>query len=290
MNACEARNLRLAAFFSLLAHAVIVVPALFGPRGAPVTPVEIEMVDTRVSEAVVTLLPDLSLPAPVAPALPVNTTLQPRADVVSPPLSGGNEASEIAGPWAPPARGNSGPGLGEGTTQFFQVPGHGASVVYVIDCSSSMGLHGALDAAKREMLASLQRLAESVRFQVIAYHRSAEPLHIDGHRDLIPATAANKLRAAELIKELQARGGSAHETALRRALELRPEVIYYLTDAGELSVAQVWAVTKMNHGRTAIHAIELTPDPHSAETSALPLLAAKNRGVYRAVSRGENAE
>lgn len=213
---------------------------------------------------------------------------------VSPSTSGKHET-----PPNQPGAVSEGSPIGDGSTEgtgqgsgwtgpaIFQVKGSGHSVVYVIDRSLSMGLNGALGSARRELLASLDRLPETVRFQVILYNRQAEPLRLDGHWDLVPATAANRQRVAELVEALRAEGGTDHLAALRRALVLQPEVLFFITDAAELTPQQVRTVTQQNQGRTAIHAIELSGAVSgSSADNPLSLLARSNRGTYRGVYLG----
>jgi hypothetical protein len=170
-----------------------------------------------------------------------------------------------------------------GATSFFQIAAMGQRIVYVIDRSSSMGETGALAVAKRELCASLDRLEADVRFQVIAYNRSAEPLRLNGQIGLLPATPDNKRQAGLLIDSLRAEGGTEHLTALRRALQLQPDVVFFLTDADALSDEEVRVVTRLNQGRTVIHAIELGPSPLTGRLTALELLARDNRGRYRRI-------
>src|SRR5919198_794363 len=61
---------------------------------------------------------------------------------------------------------SSTPGSARATTTFFQIATEGKAIVYVIDRSASMGCNGFLAAAKRELLASLERLPSTARFQV----------------------------------------------------------------------------------------------------------------------------
>jgi hypothetical protein len=147
----------------------------------------------------------------------------------------------------------------------------------------SMGLRGALEFARKELLASLASLPETARFQIIAYNRSAEPLRLNGHADLLPASAENRRAAAAAIESLVAEGSTNHVQALTRALALQPDVIFFLTDADDLRPEQVRQLTQYNHGRTVIHAIELHLGRRSRSESTLPLLAQANRGVFRAV-------
>jgi hypothetical protein len=202
----------------------------------------------------------------------------------------GPPAGSAPVPAEPGAAGLPGPGLPAGRadnarpgTTFFQVAAEGAAVVYVIDCSASMGLNGGLSAARRELLASLGRLPGSARFQVIAYNRTAYPLRIAGRSDLVPAADENVRETAEFLARLRASGSTNHVEALRRALELGPDVIFLVTDADDLSPEQVRRVTQWNAGRAAIHAIELGGRDDSAPGGPLETLARSNRGTYRFV-------
>jgi hypothetical protein len=180
-------------------------------------------------------------------------------------------------------------GEGPGTTSFFQIGTSGKAIVYVIDHSASMGQNNALAAAKAELARSLCRLPASARFQVIAYNRTAQPLRINGRIDLVPATEANKHEAALLLDLLSAEGGTEHLPALRQALALRPEVIFFLTDAADLEPRQVRELTLRNQGGSVIHAIELNRASCRRKGSVLQALAKDNGGVYRVIALGPRA-
>jgi hypothetical protein len=164
---------------------------------------------------------------------------------------------------------------------FLRVGNPAQSVVFVIDGSQSMGLDGLFESAKRELVASIDALPEATRFQVIVYNRSAGPLRINGHTDLVPATDANKLAAAELIRKLEPEGSTDHVRALQQAMILRPEMILFVTDADGLRGDQVHALTVLNHGRAAINTIELNGGRRKGQQSPLQILAEQNRGDFR---------
>jgi hypothetical protein len=197
------------------------------------------------------------------------------------------------------ARGSNGSGETPGTGSKGSEPGAGSgqghglglfsgtkalhSVVYVIDRSLSMGYSGALAVARRELVDSLNDLPGDVRFQVILYNSAAEPLRIGGNSDLLPATEANRLAIVNRVQEILAEGGTDHVRALRAALLLKADAIYFVTDADELTRENVLAITRFNGGRSAIHAIEL----HSSAArpdAPLAQLAKLNRGSHRVVS------
>jgi hypothetical protein len=196
----------------------------------------------------------------------------------------------LTGPIAPLARihaGNDSEGGGNGAAGgMFSLPATASSVVYVLDRSVSMGVNNKLDLACRELLASLRRLPTSSRFQVIAYNTSAEPLAIGGRIDLLPAEPAVIEEVASTLHHLVAAGGTDHVQALRRGLALHPDVLFFVTDADDLPVAQIELVSRCNRG-TAIHAIELARRRNPRPDGALAQLARGNGGTYRQVSAGD---
>jgi hypothetical protein len=175
-------------------------------------------------------------------------------------------------------------GAADGTTAFFQIATQANAIVYVIDRSASTGLNGCLASAKRELLTSLERLPCTSRFQIVVYNRTAQVLRINGCSGLVYATSENKRFVALLLEEIPAEGGTEHVRALRQALALGPEVIFFLTDAADLRAEQIQAVTSLNRGRCVIHAIELGRG--SASSGELPLyaLARLNQGCYKSFS------
>ncbi len=106
---------------------------------------------------------------------------------------------------------------------------------------------------------------------------------MNGQSGLLTASAARKAQARRLIEGLRAEGGTDHLAALKRALLLRPDAIFFLTDADDLTEAQVRDVTRFNRGWTAIHTVELSRSPRDAAPRPLQMLAAQNRGIYRSV-------
>jgi hypothetical protein len=112
----------------------------------------------------------------------------------------------------------------------------GQVVVYVLDCSGSMGEFGKLALARAALVATLRGQPEGVRFQVISYNSTARAV-LPGTMTL-PATSANVSAAEAKSLALEANGRSDHAEAVRVATRYRPDVILLLTDAKELSLAQ----------------------------------------------------
>jgi hypothetical protein len=207
---------------------------------------------------------------PVVSDVPVPPAASDPAAVGREPLHGGGTAE-----------GGSGAG-GAGGAGVLRAPGAARNVVYVIDRSLSMGLSGALPVAKRELLDGIDALPAGTQFGVILYNRKAEPLSLDGSAGLLAATAANRAAVARVLEGTRADGNTDHLAALRRALTLGADVIFFVTDAADLTDEQVRNVTALNGGRAAIHTVELNKGDRGDETP-LKALARLNGGTYRVV-------
>jgi len=165
------------------------------------------------------------------------------------------------------------------TTTFFSVAAKGKSVVYVIDRSGSMGER--FGQAREQVIASLRQLPPDARFQVIAYDRSALTLRV-GDSGLMLTTPANVEAATRALAAMRPEGGTDHVRALKKALELRPDAIYFLTDEDDLTAADVAQVTQFNRGQASIHALCLVA-PAAADTP-MRELARRNGGEFRVVA------
>jgi len=220
-------------------------------------------------------------PWPSREVLMSATVLEPRP--VSPSAAGPSESSAVAGQPNTGAAGGGYAAGGNGPPSFFQVPAHGQSIVYVIDRSVSMALNGGLAAAKRELLASLEQLPPTARFQVILYNRAAVPLTVSGQTGLLPAGDETRREVARVLAPVLGEGGTDHLQALKCALRLQPDVIFLVTDADDLTPEQVRLVTRLNGNHTIIHAIELRSRPSPPAGSPLQVLAQNNHGSYRSI-------
>jgi hypothetical protein len=238
------------------------------PRGKPVDVPGEEQQEHPQPAIIPVTMPSVSESSPPAPQ----------------PVTGGSPAEQPAPMGGGPKATAGGGGTGTGSVAFFQVPIRARTVVFVIDRSTSMGLNGGLSAAKREVLASLGKLPESTRFQVILYNREAMPLPLGGNTELVPVTDEARRETHLLLASVRAEGSTNHQEALRRALSFLPDLILLVTDADELTLQQVRAVTQMNSGRSVIHTIELSDHRAEKMDGPLQLLAHSNRGTHRRVN------
>ena len=179
------------------------------------------------------------------------------------------------------AGGGVGRGVGPGT-EFFGAREHAGSFAYVIDCSGSMATRGSLDVAKRELINSLDRLPPDARFGVIFYNLHATVFtDPQGRRTMMAATTGNKGRVHQQLQRIVPDGGTDHMTALRAALALRPEVIFFLTDADLMTSGDVQAILA-DAGSTRIQAVEFGRGVElSGLANPLRTLAHATGGTYR---------
>lgn len=178
---------------------------------------------------------------------------------------------------------------GQTTTMVFGVSGTGSQFVYVFDRSDSMNGFGGrpLAAAKGELMRSLGTLTERQRFQLIFYNDKPTPFQLSGRpMQMMIADETNVTLATRYINSINAFGATEHDTALRMALRLSPDVIFFLTDARipRLSASELRDIQRRSQiSGTTIHAIEFGPDPGAPEDSFLRDLAVMNNGQYQYV-------
>lgn len=183
---------------------------------------------------------------------------------------------------------------GEGRTSFFGVVGEGYKFVFVLDRSGSMGGTGraSLRAVKTELARSLANLDTVHQFQIVFYNERPVVFNPSGAAGRLAfATEANKHRALRFIDAIPAEGGTAHEDALRLAIQLHPDVIFFLTDADEpeLTARQLSKIRERAAG-IVVHAIEFGSGPQRNKNNFLEELASQNGGrhVYVDVAKLSN--
>lgn len=148
-------------------------------------------------------------------------------------------------------------------TQLFGIRGHGRRFVYVFDRSSSMEGRP-LEAAKMQLALSLADLSPRDQFQVIFYNDQPllAPVRRGHAKSLLPGDDASKRLALQFAGGIFAEGPTNHLAALAAALELKPDAIFFLTDAsGEtLRPDQLVYLRRLNRTAT-IHTIEFGTRP-----------------------------
>ena len=210
------------------------------------------------------------------------------------PLAGGSSSSlPGAGEMIGGGRVNRAVG-GVAQTKVFGVAGEGTRFVYVFDRSGSMNGFGGrpLASAQAELLASLDDLDRVHQFQIIFYNEQPQIFNPDRSTPrLVWADDASKEKARRFVRGIRADGGTRHVSALKLALGMRPDVIFFLTDADEprLSVEELTSIRRLNRG-SSINTIEFGFGPQSSRSNFLTRLAQENGGrhAYVDVSRLRN--
>ena len=224
------------------------------------------------------------------PPVPVETPDQTQPPMV---LGPGSLAPSSAGRLPRPGEivrpsGALGPrhpaGLQKGETTFFGIRDNASTFVYVLDRSGSMA-GPPLRAAKAELMASIEGLDATQRFQVIFYNDKTPLLlylRSTGEDELYWATSINKTLARQAIAATVSSGGTRHMPALRKALSMNPEVIFYLTDADEprLESKDLDTIKRLNQGRTRIHCVKFGRGKELRRENFLRQLARENGGTY----------
>jgi len=147
--------------------------------------------------------------------------------------------------------------VGNGPAKFFEMPVRCRRVVFVVDRSLSMANHGALTLARRELLACLRSLSPDALFQVVLYNVTAEPMP----GGMLAVSYVNLRRVEEVLARTHPSGGTDHVAALRCAFALRPEAVFLVTDADDLTAEQQRLITAINRDHIVIHTINVGQRP-----------------------------
>jgi von Willebrand factor type A domain len=168
--------------------------------------------------------------------------------------------------------GSAGPG-------FFGLKADAKSIVFVVDCSGSMNTrHNSewktrFKRVKYEMLKSVTGMNAGQRFYIIFFNN--KPVRMPA-RGLLPATPAVKTDALKWMARQSADGGTDPRAALRYALRLQPDMVYFLTD-GAFSPRVRRALLSVQQYRVAIHTFVFG---NPAGEAAMKQIAVQNRGKY----------
>ena len=180
-------------------------------------------------------------------------------------------------------------GQGPGTVSFMGKTTEATTIVYVIDTSSSMNAHDAIEYARLKLKQSINGLGQKQKFQIIAYNLVPSVMKLRNDRSKTPplyqATGPNLTLATQYINTLTATSGTKHLPALREAFRYKPDVMFFLTDAEDgLTPRELDQIKREwnNTGKTHIHCIQFAegPDLGTPASVFLKKLAGDNRGSY----------
>jgi hypothetical protein len=295
---------------SALLHALILIllalswqatPRSAGTRGEPDRGGDIALVDMRrgspeyfldqgdeTSSATAAMSAPVRQPSP----LPGPAELSNPAQDALPTLDDVAVVGDSGAQGLPDATGMSDAGRasqsigGQTTTGVFGATGTGSKFVYVFDCSGSMSDLGGrpLAAAKAQLLASLQNLEQTHQFQIVFYNHEPRIFNPNAPQPprLLYADQQTKRLAERYVGGISAVGGTKHWSALKLALGMNPDVIFFLTDGLEdrLTPDQMRQVQQMHERQgTQIHTIEFGSGP-SHGFNFLTQIARQTTGKY----------
>ncbi len=172
-------------------------------------------------------------------------------------------------------------------TTVFGIEGEGTRFLYVFDRSESMlGYGGApLTRAKAELLESLKSLGPVHQFQIVFYNDSPLPFGGlgTGGPKLFKGDDQSKEAAMRFVRDVSAIGGTQHIDALRMAMNMAPDVLFFLTDADSSPNAKEIDSLQSRAARfgTTIHAIQFGSGPSRNDGGWIRHLAEGTNGRYR---------
>jgi hypothetical protein len=176
---------------------------------------------------------------------------------------------------------------GKAKVSLFGTVGEGYKFVYCFDRSGSMGgaRRSALGAVQAELRESFKPLDSIHQFQIIFYNERPVVFNPTGTPGRLAfANEQNKARALRFLESIVADGGTDHEEALKLAIRMQPDVIFFLTDGDDpkLTAAEIDEIT-YRAGGIRINTIQFASGPQPAGTNFLMELARQNGGQYRYV-------
>jgi len=175
------------------------------------------------------------------------------------------------------ANGDDGTSTGGG---FFGLDLNGQSIVFVVDGSRSMNhphpgpSKTRFGRVKMELLKTIATMTEDQQFFMIFFNENAYPMPAN---QLIDATPDSKKQYLTWMANLKADGNTDPHRALLLALQLKPDIIYFLTD-GNFDFRVVPDVRAANLSGVVIHTIGFGDDRGAP---FLMQIAKENSGRYK---------
>jgi hypothetical protein len=257
-----------------------------GPGGAPSAPVSIQF--AILQEEALDELSDLEFEDP--PTQPIDQVADLAEDIPADLAAEAPEALEVSAAGAVPALGAGGAGGtgesgglqgGGAGTSFFGIASRGTRFAYIVDRSGSMGQGRKMATAAAELEKSLEALPDYAQFFVVLF--SSDYTLPPMQQDWLRARRSTVRNLVQWLRGVPARGGTDPSGAFQLVLglEVRPDVIYFLTD-GEIPGMGADFVADLNKlgKRVTINTIAFG-DPASQEL--LKEIARDSGGVYRFV-------
>ncbi len=173
-------------------------------------------------------------------------------------------------------------------TSVFGIEGEGSRFIYVFDRSDSMNDYGGLPfaAAKHELVQSLQSLGQAHQFQIIFYNELQHPFGGmgPGGSALLSGDERSKSQAISFVRSMSATGATKHVQALKLAISMGPDVIFFLTDADRpIPTARELTeiVDRCARRGVTLHTIQFGVGPSQGAGEWISSLANETSGKFR---------
>ena len=167
---------------------------------------------------------------------------------------------------------------GGSQVSFFGLQGTGKRVVFVVDRSGSMN-GDLLQAAKEELMKSITQLPRGARYAVCFFSDGPYWMPAYGGESLVRSSRGRNQQVFKWIGQVKAQGGTQPLAALSGALDLKPDMVFFLTD-GAFDEHIVETISLKNRGRVQIHCVAFG----LGGRNLLHAIANKNKGKFTTVS------
>jgi hypothetical protein len=184
----------------------------------------------------------------------------------------------------------NGAGEGDGAGAFFGMKPVGKRFVFVMDCSKSMNHPHGSDSKTRfkrmklELLNSIGTMDPDMQFFIVFFNDFAIPMP---SRVLEPAFPNAKIKFLNWTDKIKAIGGTEPTHAMHIAMNLNPDVIYFLTDGTFMHRVEeelLGVVPK----HTVVHTFAFKEPLNEAMQNAFLLIDAdENIAARRSVTKNE---
>ena len=171
---------------------------------------------------------------------------------------------------------------------FFGIAGQGANFIFIVDCSGSMGDFGRWKQAKKELRTSINGLDDGQRFLILLYNDGFVAMNEE--MKLVPSTSRERRKALRWLSRNRPDSWTFCAEALQKALALRPDAVFLLSDGEFNDRNDVFIVLdemndrarlqRLNRRQTPVHTVAL--GSHMGKQT-MQQIAAENSGVFKLV-------